>query len=591
MGGADAGPFARGPGTRPGARWAHEGRRGKIGAVIDPVTVSVLTHRFAAIVEEMGEAMLRTAYSQILNSSRDFSTAVCDARARLVAQAEHVPIHVGAIPWAVESVAGAFAGQVRPGDVYLLNDPYHGNNHLPDLTAFVPVFVDGALAFWSINRAHQSDIGGSTHGAYNPGATEIWQEGLRITPLKLYDAGVVREDVLRLIATNVRHPHDFLGDLRAMIGSARVGERRLLALAAEHGGAALLAAVDEILDSAERQTRACIATWRDGVYRGQSVLDDDGHGIEDIAIRATVTKRGDELVVDLTESRDQVIGFVNSSLPNTMSAVHMALAYLIDPRTPKNAGTFRPVQVIAREGSVVWPRPPAPVTLATNHCAQEVAEAVIKAVAPACPDRVVAGWSRRFRIAITGTDPRTGRPFIWHMFHARGGGGASAAGDGWETAGEGQAAGGIKFGSVEVAEVRFPLTFEHHEFRPGSGGDGRFRGGVGSVLRLRVDTGVPGVANTAGDGTRHPAYGIRGGRDGLPHRYRLLSRGGARVLRTKEVGIPVRPGDVFLVESAGGGGYGPPRARSAEARARDVASGLVPARSPRAASRRRRRER
>src|SRR5437762_8676521 len=162
-------------------------------SMLDPVTISVLTHRFAAIVEEMGEAMLRTAYSQILNSSRDFSTAICDGQARLVAQAEHVPIHVGAIPWAVESVRDFFGARVRPGDVFLLNDPYHGNNHLPDLTAFVPVFVDGQVAFWSINRAHQSDIGGSTHGAYNPGATEIWQEGLRITPLKLYDAGTDRK--------------------------------------------------------------------------------------------------------------------------------------------------------------------------------------------------------------------------------------------------------------------------------------------------------------------------------------------------------------------------------------------------------------
>jgi N-methylhydantoinase B len=233
----------------------------------DPITVSVLTHRFEAIVQEMGEAMLRTAYSQILNSSRDFSTAICDHQARLVAQADHVPIHVGAIPWAVESVSKAFEGQVRPGDVYLLNDPYHGNNHLPDLTAFVPVFVEGAVAFWSINRAHQSDIGGATHGAYNPGASEIWQEGLRITPLKLYDAGAVREDVLQMIVTNVRHPHDFLGDLRAMIGSARLGERRLLALVEEYGAKTVTDSVDEILDGAERQARACVATWKERCRR------------------------------------------------------------------------------------------------------------------------------------------------------------------------------------------------------------------------------------------------------------------------------------------------------------------------------------
>jgi N-methylhydantoinase B len=562
--------------------------------MVDPITVSVLTHRFEAIVQEMGEAMLRTAYSQILNSSRDFSTAICDRDARLVAQAEHVPIHVGAMPWAVESVRDFFKERVRPGDVFLLNDPYHGGNHLPDLTAFVPVFVDDELLFWSINRSHQSDIGGATHGAYNPGATEIWQEGLRITPLKLYDAGLLRDDVMTMITTNVRHPHDFMGDLRAMIGSARIGERRVLALLEEYGPKIVLEAVDLILDSAERQVRDCIRQWKDGVYRGESVLDDDGHGIEDIAIRATVTKKGDALTVDLSDSHAQVIGFVNSSFPNMMSAVHMALAFLIDPRTPKNAGTFRPVTVIAKQGTVVWAFPPAPVTLATNHCAQEIAEAIIKALAPACPDRVIAGWGRRFRIAIKGVNPRTKQPFIWHLFHARPGGGASPVGDGWETAGEGQAAGGIKFGSIEVAEVRFPLFFEHHEFRPDSFGDGRYRGGAGSNLRLRLEIDEPAVGNTAGDGVRHPSYGILGGKDGQPHRYRLMSKGRERFLKTKEVGVAILPGDWFLVESAGGGGYGPPSKRDPAARAADVENGFVspkssPRRAPSPRAKRRRR--
>jgi N-methylhydantoinase B len=547
-----------------------------VGDPVDPITVSVIQHRFEAIVQEMGEAMLRTSYSQILNSSRDFSTALTDAEGRLVAQAEHVPIHVGAIPWAVASVRRFFGDRVRPGDVFLLNDPYHGNNHLPDLTAFVPVFAGPTLAFWSVNRSHQSDIGGATHGAYNPGATEIWQEGLRITPLRLYDAGTVRDDVLEMLLTNVRHPRDFRGDLAAMIGSARVGERRVLALLGDYGAPVVGQAVEAILDGAERQTRACIATWRDGVYRGEAVLDDDGHAFRDVHVRATVTKRGSDLTVDLTDSHPQVIGFVNSSYPNMRSAVAMALAYLIDPLTPKNDGTFRPLTVIAREGTVVWAREPAPMTLCTNHCAQEIAESVIKALAPACPDRVLAGWGRRFRIAIQGRDPRTGRPFIWHMFHARPGGGASAAGDGWPTAGEGQAAGGIKFGSVEVTEVRFPLFFAVHEFRPDSGGDGRYRGGAGSVLALHVEITEPARANTAGDGIRHAPYGILGGRDGLPHRYRLRSRGRRdRVLRTKEVGVVVRPGDVFLVESAGGGGYGDPRARAAATRAADRANGVV----------------
>jgi len=547
----------------------------------DRITVSVLQHRFVAIVAEMGEAMLRTAYSQILNSSRDFSTALCDGQGRLVAQAEHVPIHVGALPWAVRSVAQAFEGRIVPGDLYLLNDPYHGGNHLPDLTVLLPVFVEGRLVFWSINRAHQSDIGGSTHGAYNPGATEIWQEGIRIPPLKLYDAGEVRDDVMQMIATNVRHARDFLGDLRASIGSARLGERRLLHLVDEYGVETVVAGAGEILDSAERQTRACIRTWRDGAYRGEAVLDDDGHGATDIAIRATVTKTGDHLVVDLRESDPQVTGFVNSSYPNTMSAVHMAIAYLIDPDIPKNDGTFRPVAVRARQGTIVWPFPPAPVTLATNHCGQEIGEAVIKALARACPGRAVAGWSRRFRIAIRGVDPRTRRPFIWHMFHARGGGGASAAGDGWPTAGEGQAAGGIKFGSVEVTEARFPLVLHTHEFRPDSGGAGKFRGGVGSVLEMRVEVDAPALANTAGDGVHHAPYGLFGGHEGLRHRYRLISRTGTRWLRTKEVGIPVRPGDVFFVESSGGGGYGDPAERDPGAKAADLVNGFVTKRGPR----------
>jgi N-methylhydantoinase B len=543
---------------------------------LDRITVSVIQHRLESIVQEMGEAMLRTAYSQILNSSRDFSTAVFDGEGRLAAQAEHVPIHVGALPWAVKAIADYFKGRIRPGDMYLLNDPYHGGNHLPDLTALLPVFVGERLAFWSINRAHQSDIGGATHGAYNPGATEIWQEGIRITPLKLYDAGVLRDDVMDMIATNVRHPRDFLGDLRAMMGSARVGERRLLKLIDDYGAETATEAVGEVLDSAERQSRACIREWKDGVYSGLSVLDDDGHGIENIRLHAKVTKKGDSLIVDLTGCDPQVIGFVNSSYPNTVSAVHMALAYLIDPRIPKNEGTFRPVEIRAKQGSIVWPYPPAPVTLATNHCAQEIAEAVIKALAGACPDRALAGWSRRFRIAISGKNPRAnGRPFIWHLFHARGGGGASSAGDGWETAGEGQAAGGIKFGSVEVAEARFPLFFERHEFRPDSFGDGQFRGGVGSVLTLKMETTEPAKGNTAGDGVRHPSYGILGGKDGLPHRYVLVSGGKRRVLKTKEVGVPIPPGAVFDIVSAGGGGWGKPSRRTAAARAADVENGFV----------------
>ncbi len=547
---------------------------------VDPITVSVVQHRLSAIVEEMGEAMLRTSYSQILNSSRDFSTAICDARGRLLAQAEHVPIHVGAMPWAARAVGEFFAGDIHPGDVFLLNDPYHGGNHLPDLTAFVPVFAGGRHAYWSINRAHQSDIGGATHGAYNPAATEIFQEGIRVTPLRLYDRGALRQDVLKMIATNVRHPRDFQGDLAAMIGSAHLGERRLEALLAEHGAARLAAAIEAVLDAAERQARAVVAGWKDGVYRGAAILDDDGHGAENIAIRAKVTKRGSDLTVDLSASDPQTKGFVNSSHANMQSAVAMAFAYLIDPHTPKNDGTFRPIRVVAKPGTVVWAKDGAPLTLCTSHCANEIVEAIVKAIAPACPDRAMAGWGRRFRIAIQGEDPRTGRSFIWHLFHARPGGGGSPVGDGWHSAGEWHAVGGIKFGSVEVAEVRFPLFFRKHEFRPDSGGDGEHRGGAGADLELVVETAKPALGNTAGDGVRHGACGLGGGQDGLPHRYVLRSRGRPdRALKTKEVGVVIRPGDVIDVHSGGGGGWGSPKKRSPDARAADRRDGIVSARA------------
>lgn len=542
---------------------------------IDPITRSVVQYRLSSIVAEMGEAMLRTSYSQILNSSRDFSLAICDTQGRLIAQADHIPVHVGALPWAALAVEQRFA-DVKPGDVILLNDPYHGGSHLPDLTAFVPVFDGERRLFWTIVRAHQSDIGGATHGGYNPTATEIWQEGLRVPPIRLYEAGRLRDDLLDLLALNVRNARDFRGDLAAMVGAANLGERRMQRLFAEFGAPTVEAAVEAILNASEQQARAVVESWKDGVFRGEAVLDDDGHGRSDIRIVAKVTKAGSDIEIDLSESDPQSTSFVNSSHANMQAAVVMAFAYLIDPTIPKNSGALRPLTVKARQGTIVWADEGRPVTLCTSHPSNEIVEAIVEAMAASCPDRVMAGWSRRFRIAIQGEDPRTGRNFIWHMFQARPGGGASSKGDGWSSIGEWHTVGGIKFGSIEVAEVRFPLHFRHHEFRAGSGGDGKYRGGLGVSLDLVLETAKPALANTAGDGVRHGPCGLLGGEDGVPHSYRLLSEGREpRVLRTKEVGIEVRPGDCLEVRSSGGGGWGPPAERSPQVRERDRDQGLT----------------
>ncbi len=542
---------------------------------VDPITRSVVQHRLSSIVAEMGEAMLRTSYSQILNSSRDFSLAICDVAARLIAQADHIPVHVGALPWATRAVEERFK-EVAPGDVILMNDPYHGGSHLPDLTIFVPIFAGKRRLFWTVVRAHQSDIGGATHGAYNPNATEIWQEGLRIPPIKLYEQRRLRDDILDMLALNVRNPDDFRGDLAAMIGAAHLGERRMQKLFGELGADVVEAAIEAVLDAAEAQARAVIRTWKDGVFHGEAFLDDDGRGNNDIRIAAKVTKRGSEIEVDLSESDPQVTSFVNSSHANMHAAVVMAFAYLIDPDIPKNSGALRPLKVIAKQGTIVWADPGKPVTLCTSHPSNEIVEAIVKALASSCPDRVMAGWGRRFRIAVQGENPRTGRGFIWHMFHARPGGGASANGDGWSSIGEWHSVGGLKFGSVEVAEARFPLHFRRHEFLPDSGGDGQFRGGLGVALDLVFETEKPALGNTAGEGTRHGSCGMLGGRDSAPHRYRLLSAGREpRELRTKEVGIEIGPGDCLEVRSAGGGGWGAPLRRSQAARDRDRLQGLV----------------
>src|SRR3954454_21848466 len=483
-------------------------------AKIDSITRSVVQHRLSSIVKEMGEAMLRTSYSQILNSSRDFSLGICDTRARLIAQADHLPVHVGALPWATIAVEERFK-DVKPGDVILLNDTYHGGSHLPDLTAFVPVFDGDKRMLWTIVRAHQSDIGGATHGAYNPDATEIFQEGLRVPPIKLYEAGKLRDDLLDLLALNIRNPREFRGDLAAMVGAAHVGERRLSRLFAEFGAPVVEAAVEAILDAAETQARHVVSSWKDGTFYGEAFLDDDGHGRNDIRIAAKVTKRGSDIEIDLSDSGPQSTSFVNSSHANMQAAAVMAFAYLIDPEIPKNAGALRPLKVIAKQGTVVWADQDRPVTLCTSHPSNEIVEAIVKALSASCPDRAMAGWSRRFRIAIQGEDPRNGRNFIWHMFQARPGGGASSGGDGWSSIGEWHTVGGIKFGSIEVAEVRFPLHFRHHEFRPNSGGGaGKHRGGLGVSLDLRVETAGPARGNTAGDGVRHGACGMLGGDDG-----------------------------------------------------------------------------
>ena len=541
----------------------------------DPITLAVVEHRLESIAQEMTEAMLRTAMSQILNSSRDFSTAILDNDCQLVAQGEGIPVHISALPVAGAAVRDYFGEDIHDGDLFILNDPYFGGSHLPDITIIRPVFHEGRLLFYGVNRAHHSDVGGGTHGGYNPGANEIFQEGLRIPPLKLYDKGVPRNDLLQMLSANVRQSENFLGDLNAQIGSVMLAAQRIESLLADYGPDRLMAVVAEILAATERQVRQFISGWPDGVYYGESLVDDDGFDSKLVPIRAKVTIAGDSMTIDLSDSSPQVEGFINSAYANTRSLAHAAIMYLAPMDVARNEGSMRPVQIVAPRGLVVNANPPAPVCMSTNHCAEEVVEAVFKALAPAIPAAVSAGFSRRLRYAITGSDPRTGRRFIWHFFLARGGGGASQGVDGWSNVGEVNVAGGIRSPSIEVTEERFPFFIERHELRPDSGGVGAWRGGLGAVCDLVYEGEGPALLNTAGDGVVVPPFGLFGATDGLPHHYKIVSNGSERVLGSKEVGVVVNPGDHIICLSSGGGGYGQPEDRDKDAAMWDLKNGYV----------------
>ena len=567
MGGIELRIAQEAPGRLPGSS--------ETGEHADPVTLAVIEHRLESIAQEMTEVMLRTAMSQILNSSRDFSTAILDADCQLVAQGEGIPVHISALPIAGEAVREYFGDQISEGDLFILNDPYFGGSHLPDITIIRPIFYEGRLLFYGVNRAHHSDIGGGTHGGYNPAATEIYQEGLRIPPLRLYEKGVPRHDLLHMLAANVRQPENFLGDLNAQFGSVMIAEQRVKSLLDAYGPDRLTALVDGILAATERQVRQFISEWPDGVYYGESLVDDDGFDSKLIPIRAKVTIAGDSMTIDLSESSPQVTGFINSAYANTRSLTHAAIMYLAPDDVANNEGSMRPVQVIAPKGLVVNANPPAPVCMSTNHCAEEIIEAVFKALAPAIPRSVTAGFSRRLRYAMAGIDPRTGRKFIWHFFLARGGGGASHGFDGWPNVGEVNVAGGIRAPSIELTEERFPFFIKCHEMRPGSGGAGTWRGGLGAVCDLVYEGTEPALLNTAGDGIVVPPFGLFGADAGLPHIYKIVSNGAERILGSKETGVVINPGDRIYCLSSGGGGFGDPAERDKAAREWDLKNGYV----------------
>jgi N-methylhydantoinase B len=543
---------------------------------VDPIKVSVIDNRLDAISREVGLSMLRTSRSPIFSEARDFVTGIFDRELRLVAQTAYIPVLMGALPYAVRSIAGAFAGDIHDGDVFILNDPYRGNNHPPDITIAKPVFHKGKVEFWSVSKGHHADVGGSGVVGYNPGARSIWEECIRIPPSKLYAAGKLNRALMDTILINVHLPFLVEGDLHCQVGAVTIGERNLKTLIEKYGPDTLHAAIDRIFDASERQMRAVLRTVPNGEYRAERFVDHDGiHKDRMIAVRVTLKVASDDITFDFSASDPQAAGYINSTMPNTASSAFLALFMSVGSGVRFNEGALRALHVIAPVGTVVNAAEPAPVTGCTIASAQAIIEAVWLALAKAVPDKVDACWSRWCAPATMGFNPRTGRPFGDIHFMAKGGGGASKGLDGWDHMGPVVCAGGVRAPDPELHELVNPYTVLQYEYWPDSAGAGEWRGGLGTIYRWRVETDNIAVANFGGGNRPATApFGLQGGKSAPPSELYLKQNNGTTTVDTESF-YHYSTGDVFEIYESGGGGYGDPRRRDPGKVLDDVQNGLV----------------
>lgn len=543
----------------------------------DPILVSVICNRLDSITKEMGKTMLRTSRSPIFSEARDFVTAIFDRRLRLVAQTAYIPVLLAATPWAVRSIAESHEGDIHDGDVFALNDPYRGNNHPPDMTIARPVYWKGEIAFWAVTKGHQADVGGGGAAGYHPAARSVWDECVRIPPVKLYEGGRANSGVWELILANVRLRALVEGDLHCLVGATTVGERDLKRLLDKYGLDPLDTAIDAILDASERQMREELRRIPNGVFRAERQIDNDGIVHErPVNVRVGIEVKDDEIVFDYSDSDPQVAGFVNSPFPNTASASHVALFTLLDPGLRQNAGAMRPVHCLAPEGSVLNPRDPAPTTACTVLTDEAIIEAVWLAMSPALPDRVQAAWARWCGPATAGFNPRTGRPFGEIHFMSKGGGGAAQGCDGWDHIGTVICLGGLRSPDPELHELVNPYFIEEFEYQPDSAGPGRWRGGMGVRYRWRVDADDL-LCATFGGGTRETTapFGLLGGA-GAPRNVEYLHHRNGRIEEIPpNTMMSLEAGQRLEIISGGGGGFGDPRERDADKVMNDVLDGLV----------------
>ncbi|MFL5080974.1 MAG: hydantoinase B/oxoprolinase family protein [Microvirga sp.] len=539
---------------------------------LGPIELEILRNALTAAAAEMDVTVWRTSRSTIVRELLDYSTAVFDRDGYNVAQSARIPQHLNSMGAGLLTLVRDFLALDRweDGDVVITNDPYCGGQHIPDILAFRPVFADGARIAIVGTLCHHLDMGGIAAGSYGATATEVFQEGLRIPPVKLVKRGVLNEEVLALMRHNVRRPDMLWGDLQAQLASLAMGESNMRKLAARYGSATIVQACAQILDSSERAMRAMIGRMPDGRYEFEDFMDDDGLVDEPIRIHAAIEIRGEEMTVDLSGSGPQALGPINATLASAGSAVSYAIMACADEPIPANAGCYRPVTVIAPEGLIVNARHPAPVAnrVAVTH---RLATTLLGALHKAVPDRIPAAYYGTSYVCTFQTIGEQGERSVLVEIEVGGGGGHP------EQDGPNAYACGMHNNSnipVEMIESELPLTITRYELLPDTGGAGRRRGGLGLAREWRVD--CPEAVFTANlERFKFRPYGLAGGEPGTPGRLFVIRDGERRALPSKVGNLRLKRGDVVRLETSGGGGFGDPAERPAEEVAQDRERGYV----------------
>jgi len=515
----------------------------------DPIKLEIFKHLFGSVADEMGVVLQRTGFSPNIKERLDFSCAVFDANADMVAQAAHIPVHLGSMPMSVKSAIDAM--DIERDDVVILNDPYRGGTHLPDITMIAPVFLgDEHPSFYVANRAHHADIGGKTGGSM-PLSTSIFQEGLIIPPVKLVSGGRMVEETLRIVLANVRTPEEREGDLSAQLASCKTGARRLAEMNSRYGLDELTSYADALQDYAETLMRGCISRIPDSTYTFEDFMDDDGISEESVRISVAITIEKDNAVVDFSGTGAQRSGCINAVLAITMSCVFYVFRCLAEKSIPSNSGCMRPIRVLAPEGSLVNATPPAAVAGGNVETSQRIVDVLLGALAKALPRRIpAASCGSMNNISIGGYDRLRGKQFAYYETLA-GGMGARPAKDGLDAVHTHMT--NTMNTPVEVIENTYPLRILCYNIRKGSGGGGLHHGGDGLVreYELLCDAGI----SILSERRRHAPYGLAGGQGAARGENMLLRDGSWQTLPSK-VNLDCRAGEILRISTPGGGGYG-----------------------------------